>query len=407
MRHVSAIAVLGALLATAGAVAWVAVARTGGGAGAGPGEMGAVAVEAAPIESGVIRDIRRLSGTLEASAQFVVAAKVDGLLERVLVDLGDPVERGQVIAEIDGAEFQQSAAQSEAELSVRRAELTQAQSSLDLAQRDFDRSRALKDRGIASDAQLDQIAAGLESARAAVTLAEAQVKQAEASLALTNIRLGYTQVRASWQGGDEVAIVGERHQDAGNTVRNGDPIVSVVALDPLKAVVSVTERDYSGLRVGQEATLTTDALPGRTFEAHVERIAPVFRETSRQARVELLVENPDQALRPGMFARVTIVLSEERAETIAPLAAVTRRDGRDVVFIVSPEGDTVRMADIRLGVVEGDRAQILGEGLSGRVVTLGQQLLSDGSRVNVHDGNTIGARNGATATPGGGAGEGP
>lgn len=384
-RHLPIVAVLLLLAVAAGMVA--VVAWRGGFAG-GAGRVGEAAeavatVEVALVERGTVRGVRFLTGTVEASARFVVGAKVRGLLRRVSLDIGDQVEREQVVAEIDDAEFVQAVAQAQADLAVRSAELIRARSDLDLARREFERSEQLRARGIAAEAALDEVAARLQSTTAAVTLAEAQVSRAEAALELARIELGYTLVRASWSDGAEEGVIAERFQDAGNSVQPGDGIVSVVKLNPLKVVIFVTERDYAGLSIGQRATVTTDAVPGREFEAAVERVAPQFREASRQARVELVVDNPDLALRPGLFVRVRIVMREVDDAIHVPLAAVARRDGRPVVFLVSEETTSVRMVPVTTGIEDGDRLQIIDPPLAGRVVTLGHQLLSDGTRIRV------------------------
>lgn len=158
-------------------------------------------------------------------------------------------------------------------------------------------------------------------------------------------------------------------------------VVSVVTLDPLKAIVFVTERDYAGLQAGQTATITTDSAPGESFEATIERISPVFLETSRQARVELRVPNPDGRLRPGMFARVRIVVRTEEPPTVVPLEAVVTRDGTDVVFALDDGDDTVRMVPVTVTITEGGLAGLAESGFGSRVVTLGQQLLDDGTTI--------------------------
>lgn len=358
-------------------------------------DPGAVAVEIAPIESGLIRDIRTLSGSLEAQSRFVVATKVGGLIEDVTVDIGDQIERNQIVAEIDDAEFVQAEVQAAAELAVRKAEQTRAESDRDLAQRDYDRAQALVQRGIASESQLDETSAALASATAAIELARARVQQAEASLELARIRLGYTNVKANWTGGSESVTVAERFEDAGNTIQPGDPIVSVVVLDPLAAVVTVTELDYTRLQIGQPATLTTDARPGETFDAEIARIAPVFREASRQARVELKVANRERVLRPGMFIRVRIVLREANAEMIVPAAAIVQRRGRPVLFTVDEQSMTATEHFIETGITQGERVQLISASLTGPVVVLGQHLLEDGATVSI-------SRDG---TPSAGAGE--
>lgn len=387
-QHLGIFFILLLLLAGASFVgyrAWTVQTTGTDAAGVPEGNTGPVAVELAEIETGLIRDVRVLSGSLEARAWFTVAAKVGGLIEGVFVDIGDRVERDKIVAEIDDAEFVQAVAQAEAELGVRKAERSRAESDRDLAQRDYDRALALQERGIASESQLDETSAALASAEAALELAQARVTQAEASLELSNIRLRYADVKANWSGGPDTATVAERYQDAGNTVQSGDPIVAVAVLDPLTAVVSVTEGDYAQLSVGQPATLVTDARPGEMFDAEVARIAPVFREASRQARIELRVENPDRVLRPGMFIRVRVVLQEADAHTIVPGAAIVQRGGQDVVFTVNPDGNAVTEHVVETGIVQGERVQVTSPQLSGRIVVLGQQLLEDGAPITISD----------------------
>lgn len=365
-------------------------------------ERPAVAVEVHPVERGTLRDVRQFTGTLESSARFTVATKVGGLVQSVLVDLGDRIEQGQVIARIDDAELVQAVAQADADLAVRRAELARARSDLSLAERDFERGEQLRERGIAAESQLDEIAARLGSARASMQLAEAQVSRAESALVLRRIELGYAQVTATWSENAAYGSVAQRYQDPGNTVQANAPIVSVVSLDPLKAVVTVTERDYAGLRIGQRAELTTDGSPGQAFEATIQRIAPVFSETSRQARIELSVPNPNGLLRPGMFARVRIVLTEVEAAGIVPLDALARRDAREVVFVLDDTGASVRMVEVTRGITELGRVQIMDPLISGRVVTLGQQLLQDGSPVRVVESGVANAARAAETAPSGG-----
>lgn len=396
-RHLPTVGVIVVLTGLAAAVGWYAT-RSGAAAPVARSGSASAAVEVEPVRSATLRDIRTLTGTLEASSSFTVAAKVGGLLERVLVDLGDRVERGQIVAEIDDAEFVQAVAQAEADLAVRKAELARAASDLTLAEREYERSEQLRARGIAAESQVDEVNARLESGRAAQSLAQAQVARAEAALELARINLGYTKVRATWTEGTETGLVGQRFLDPGNTMSANGQVISIVQTDPLKAVVFVTERDYAGMRTGQTATITSDTAPGASFVGTVERIAPVFNESSRQARVELRVPNPDNRLRPGNFVRVRIVLREAESACVVPSAAVARRDGREVVFVLDDGSETVRMVPVSLGVAEGELVEILDPVITGRVITLGQQLLEDGMKVRVvaAEASSEGAASGAT-----------
>ncbi len=350
-----------------------------------PRESFVAPVEVAEVTRGPIELRRQFSGTLEATASFVVSPKVSGRIERLTVDLADRVKRGQVVARLDDDEFVQSVAQARAELAVAEANLTEARSSLEIARRESERVQTLRERGVASESQYDATRAEQLAAEAAVAVATAQVTRAESAVRSAEIRLGYTTVAATWSGDDDERVVADRHVDEGDTVAANTPLLTIVDLDPIVAVVYVTERDYGLLAPGQSVALRTDAYPDRTFEGQIVRIAPVFERGSRQARVEMTVPNTEQRLKPGMFVRAEAVLDRRENATIVPVEALTRRDDRHVVFVVSEDGRSVSMRRVQVGIQQDDHVQIIGEGVSGRVVTLGQQLVSDGSPIVIPD----------------------
>ena len=342
-----------------------------------------VPVETAPVERGPIEMRRTFSGTLEARAEFVVAPKMSGRVEHIDVDLADMVTRGQVVAELDDEEYVQAVAESRAELEVEKANLAEARASLETAKREFARVDALRGREIASESQIDEARANRLRSEARLEVAKAEVMKAEASLETANIRLGYTKVTASWTGGSDRRVVARRFVDEGETVSANTPLLLIVELDPITGVIYATEKDYGRLAPGQTVTLSTDAFPAERFEGRIERVAPVFRESTRQARVEMTITNHDRRLKPGMFIRATVVLDRVAEATTVPEAALTTRADRAGLFVVSPDGKRALWRPVRVGIREGGRIQVEGEGLSGRVVTLGQQLIDDGSRITI------------------------
>jgi len=342
-----------------------------------------VPVEVAQIQRGPIALQRVFSGELKARAEFVVAPKVSGRVERVLVNFADTVKRGQVVAELDNDEYVQAVAQAQADLEVTEANLSKAKSDLEIANREFKRTESLLKRGIASDSEFDAASQDQLAKQAQVKVAAAQVTKAESSLETANIRLRYTMVTAGWTGGDEDRVVAERYVDEGQTVAANAPLLLIVELNPIVGVVFVTERDYAHLKPGQLVSLTTDAYPGEQYPGRIDRIAPVFRQSTRQARVEMTIDNPQHRLKPGMFIRVSVILTRVPETTIVPEQALTIRDDRSGVFIVSEDGRSVAWHEVNVGIREGDRVQVEGQGLSGRVVTLGQQLVNDGSSISI------------------------
>lgn len=272
----------------------------------------AVAVEVAPVQTGIIRDVQTLTGTLMPKAYFVVAPKIAGRLKRLLHDIGDTVLPDELIAVLDDAEYVQQVEEARAALSVARATIEEENSALLNAQREYERANALREKRIASASELDAAQARLDSANAKQKVALAQVAQKEAALKAAEVRLSYTKVAASWENGNEPRVVGERFVDQGAMLMPNSPIVSVYDISTLKCVAYVIENDYPKIKLGQEAVITTDAYPGQRFSGRIVRMAPVLNEASRQARIELDIPNPDRLLRPGMFARIEIEISPSR-----------------------------------------------------------------------------------------------
>jgi RND family efflux transporter MFP subunit len=344
-----------------------------------------VPVEVTPIRRGAIAQQRTFSGELEALAEFVVAPKVSGRIERVIVNIADTVSRGQVVAELDNDEYVQAVAQAQADLEVVRAKLSEARSALEIANREFKRTESLLKRGIASDSEFDAVRQDRLAKQAQLKVTAAQQAKAESSLETANIRLGYTKVTAGWSGGDEERVVAERYVDEGQTVAANAHLLLIVELHPIVAVVFVTERDYARLEPGQLVDLKTDAYPGEQFTGRIERIAPVFRKSTRQARIEMAVDNPRHRLKPGMFIRATVELTRVAEATMVPEQALTVRDDRTGVFLVSEDGRSVVWHEVKAGIRQGGQVQVEGKGLTGQVVILGQQLVEDGSLISIPD----------------------
>ena len=345
----------------------------------------AVAVEVAPVQKATIRDVGLFTGSLLPKAYFVVAPKITGRLEKLLANIGDRVKHGQLIAVLDDEEYAQQVEQARAELEVAKANVIERRSSLDVARREFERAQALRQKKIASESELDAAQAQYKAQDAKYRVALAQVAQKEAALKATKVRLSYTQIRASWEDGDEPRIVGERFVDEGAMLKANAPIVSILDIHSLTAVIHVIERDYSRMRVGQEAVVTTDAFPGRTFTGKILRVAPLLKETSRQARVEIEIPNRDQLLKPGMFVRAQIEFAKHNNATVVPVSALVKREVQQGVFMADTQYMKAHFVPVTLGIINDELAEVVKPPLSGSVVTLGQHLLEDGSAITLPD----------------------
>lgn len=359
------------------------------------GEPAPAPVAVAPVQTGTIEDRRVFSASLEAIARVTIAPKVPGRILSIPLDIGDRVDRGTVVARLDSAEFEQATALAQAELAVAQAGVTLAQAAADNARRAFDRVQTLHEYQDAPEAELDTARAELAARDASLQAANAQVLRAEAALEAGRIRQSYATIRADWEGGDDTRIVAERLAEEGDTVSANTPLLSIVELDPIDAVIYTTERDYALFAPAQPVTITTDAHPDRQWQGAVSRIAPVFREGSRQARVEVRIPNPDAALKPGMFARVHAVLATADEATIVPIEALAQRAGRPVVFVVDDAGTSATMVPVEVGLTNATHAQVTSQAdnqptsqgspppVQGRVVTLGQQLLGERTPITI------------------------
>ena len=343
-----------------------------------------VAVETASLTRGPLQDVRRFTGSLEAANEFDLAARTGGRLRQLMVDIGDTVERGQLIARLDSEEQEQAVAEAKAARDVARAQLAETRAALASARKELDRTRALRERRVASQAELEAAEARVAAEQSREQLATAQIAQREAALAAARVRLSWTEIRADWEGDGDTRVVGERYRDEGASLNAGDPVVSLMDTRTLRAVGFVTERDYAHLHPGQSARLAVDVYPGEPFPATVARLAPRFSPGSRQARLELAVPNPNDRLRPGLFARMAITVGEAEDALWVPRDALVRRGDETGIYLVDDDVDEgepprARYQVVVTGVRDGDRVQIREPDLRGDVVTLGQHLIQDGS----------------------------
>ena len=361
---------------------WQIVSRIGGGGPQGGPRGAAVAVEIAPVEKGSIRDIGTFSGTLIPKSYFTIVPKISGRLKELYVDIGDALTRGQLVALLEDEEYQQQVLQAEADLGVAKANLEEASSSQELAQKELERARTLHQKGILSDAELEAAVSsfGTRNARHKVTLA--QLANQQAAVETAKVRLSYTRIRAEWQTGGDARFVGERFVNAGAMLSSNTPILSVIELKPITAVIHVTEKDYFRLRNEQPVALTSGAFPGRAFEGRVARIAPLLKETSREARVEVEIENTDGSLKPGMFVNARIDFVNKTDATVVPASALVNRGVLQGLFLADIENKKAVFQPATVGIVEGERAEIVEPAqLTGYVITLGHHLLENGTAI--------------------------
>lgn len=346
-------------------------------------EKSYVPVEVAPVQRGPLSVYRTFSGTIDPRAYLAVAPKVGGRVQRLLVDVSDSVDRGQVVVQMENAEFEQEVIEAEARLAVAEAHRDEALSRFVIAKRQLDRAKVLNDKGIASESAYDSAQALFLTGQSAVKVADANLKREDALLRAAKIRMEYTQVKADWEQGDNARTVSERFVDEGNTVAANTPILSIIEIDPVIAVIQVTEKDYPLIRLDQQVRVQAEGFPSKVFPGNVSRIAPIFSESSRQAKIEIHVANPKHLLKPGMFTRCTLELDHSEDAISVPLMAITTRNEKTGVFKVTGDSNSVDWVEVKPGFKSGEQVQLIDSELSGRVVILGQQFIKDGSKIRI------------------------
>lgn len=309
----------------------------------------AVTVEAVAVEPRAMAASYSGSASLEARAEAQVVAKTSGVALEVLVEEGDEVRAGQVLVRIDADRARLNLAQVDAQVKKLEA--------------NFRRASELVKQQMVSVGDHDQLRYDLENARAAWRLAQ--------------LELSYTNVTAPISG-----VVASRSIKPGNFVQINTPIIRIVDNSRLEATLNVPERDLTTLRAGLPVRMQVDALPGRTFEGVVDRIAPVVDAGSGTFRVVCAFDPDDGALQPGMFARIGIDYDSRAAALAIPRAALIEDEGEPAVFVVR-DGKAVRVP-VTTGYVDGAFIEVR-EGLEPgeRVVTAGKVALRDGAAVQV------------------------
>jgi RND family efflux transporter MFP subunit len=333
-----------------------------------PGTAEPVAVDV-PVVTATVGDIEaalEVSGTLAADSRVPVKPRLPGALDRVLVDIGDAVREGQVIATIDRREIDAQADAAVAAVAVAKAALESAEASLANAVLERDRARTLFEKGALPRQRLDGAETAHRASVAQRDLAAANLAQAEASLRRAREVQRDATVTAPIAG-----FIVERNYDAG-AIPGDKPVVVVADLRRMKLEAGVSELQAGRLRVGMKARVEVQARPGESFEGELAAIAPEVDERNRHFRIELHVPNDGRGLLSGMYATARIVESTETGALLVPREAVASRDGKRMALKV--QDGAVAAVEVAEGLSDGTRVQIL-KGLQA-----GDTLVADARR---------------------------
>ena len=359
------------------------------------------------------------TGDIAPMMQVDLFPRVSGYLERIDVNLGDSVRQGQVIAQIDRTEFLQKVKEVEAKVAQAKAnlseleagsrpeELRQAEEALRQAQSRFDNAKlhrerveALFKRQVISKKEADIAEMDYTVAEAQLAVSQqnlklvregarqevkegsrAKLKEMEALLAQEQIRLQNTLIVAPFQG----EII-RKYIDAGALASPSTSIVSLVHTLTLKIVANVLEKDIPLLKPAMKAKIQTEAYPGKVFEGKVARINTGLDLTTRTLQAEIEIPNSSRLLKPGMFARIEVVLLEKPEVLAIPSNAVMENQGERFVYLL--EGNKAARRPIVTGI-EQDRFVEVREGLKegDQVIVRGQEGIRENTTIRVIEGS--------------------
>ncbi|KQP02183.1 efflux RND transporter periplasmic adaptor subunit [Pseudorhodoferax sp. Leaf265] len=355
----------------------------------------------APVTRADIENTVLANGTLQAFRQVSVGAQVSGQVKSLKVKLGDEVQAGQLVAEIDSVPQQNKIRTAEAALASIQAQLASARATLAQSETTLGRERRMRAQDATSQANLDTAEAAVATGRASVNALQAQVAQARITVDTARVDLGYTRIVAPIAG-QVVAVVTEEGTTV-NANQTTPTIIIVAQVDTMTVKASISEADVTRVQPGQRVYFTILGEPDKRFEAKLRTVEPATDAIKTSASSTLSssptgnstasataiyynglfdVANPDRALRISMTATVYIVRGEAKGALTIPVGALGVRapDGHQQVRVIDAQGQA-QPRSVRIGIDNKVRAEVL-EGLQeGERVVLGdaQALRSGGA----------------------------
>jgi membrane fusion protein (multidrug efflux system) len=308
-----------------------------------------IPVEISLVSSGDISTYFTGTATIEAEEETEVVAKVHGVVEELKVEEGDFVRKGDILARLDDEQF--------------RVRLNQAEASLKRLEALYNRNLKLHEKGLISTEEFQQSKFDYRQQKAAYQMAELDLK--------------YTRIRTPIEG-----VVSSRMIKVGNMVLQNSPTFRVTGLNPLIAVLHIPEKRLESLQEKQQVKLRIDALGGRMVEGRIARISPVVDPGTGTVKVTVETIDESRKLKPGMFARVSIIHDIHRGVPLLPKDAIISEDTESVVFVL--KDSTALRKRVTIGFRNTSHVEVLaGLEVGDTVVTTGKSSLKDSSLVEV------------------------
>lgn len=304
------------------------------------------------------------SGEVRARYETAAAFRLGGQIVDRYVDVGSLVKPGQALARIDPKDYQLS------EQGI-RSQIQAAEADYEQARRDLDRFAPLLKKKFISQAEFDR-------RQNAVDLARARLDQLKSQLAVSRNQVAYTVLRA-----DEAGIVTAVEAERGQVVAAGQPVFRLARLGEKEVVVGIPENRLDALHGAKEIHISVWAAPGKVYQGRVREVSPIADPATRTYAAKIAVLNPDDALRLGMTATVTLEGAARRAVYL-PLSALYRKQNQTAVWVIDPKTQRVKLVPVDATAFHDNQVAIT-RGLEGgeEVVTAGVNKLFPDQKVRV------------------------
>jgi len=319
-----------------------------------------------------------LPGTIQPLEETVIYPRADGYCRRWLVDIGDKVKAGQLLAEIDTPEVDKQLAQARAQLAQAKAAVAQSQANHELSKVNWQRYEKLASDKLVSTSDLDTRKAQALADEATVAAAQSNVAAQEANLARLVELVGFGKVTAPFEG-----TITERNVDRGALVTGATPLFKLVATDPVRVFIQVPQDVATTIRPDLAAPITVREYGDRAFPGKVARSAGALDPALRTMNTEVRVPNPKSELLPGMYAQVALALPSPHQLYEVPATALYN-DASGLRVAVVDAGGKIAFVPVTIDRDTGAALQLSG-GLTGseKVVKLADAALTTGMAVEV------------------------
>ncbi|HET8941258.1 MAG TPA: efflux RND transporter periplasmic adaptor subunit [Rudaea sp.] len=346
----------------------------------------------APSAGGGDTAVLQATGYVTARREATVSAQITGTLTDVLIEEGEHVDQGQVLAHLEDTAQKAGLAQAQAQLQVAQATLAQYQAQLAQGRRDESRQQDLIGRHLTSKQALETAQTQVKTLVAQSNAQQKQIALARAGVAYAQVQLDYTTVRAPFAGVviAKAAQVGEIVSPlsaGGGFTRTG--VGTIVDMDSLEIEVDVNEAYINRVQAGQPAQAVLDAYPSWTIPAHVIAIIPTADRSKATVKVRVAMDQKDPRILPDMGVRVSFLEKAKSANAAAeppkgvlvPASAIVQREGRSVVFAV--DGERVHVKPVTPGQSFSDLRLVQGIAAGTRVVKQPPEEMSDAAKITL------------------------